>query len=171
MGIGFFPGSGELINTFNNETLQMFSGANERCCIAIPYRDACGRLMAIYGKNIDCEGYISFTSADYIKDTPFLFYKSRKEEQLVVVDGFFDALLAQCIGISGIIGIPAAGFNKGMVDTLKLSAAKKIVLAMSSSALNASAIKMLDGSSFEVSVVSIPVKYDDVDAYRQGCNG
>ncbi len=178
MGLGLFPGYNETLEVLDknypgeNAADDVFAADNNRQMLAIPYRDACGRLMGIYGKAFDSEpeGYVPLTSMKYLKDTPLLMYKSTDCEQLVVVEGFFDAMLSDCIGIRGVIGVGKDGLTAGLLKTSAGFGAKKIILALSGREKTKRAIHLIGRTGLETRIVRLPEMYEDVDAYiRDTC--
>ena len=178
MGLGLFPGYEETLKIlekdFSHEDVGdvFLAGVNDHQMLAIPYRDSCGRLMGIYGMMSDNtdNAYIPLTGMEYLKDTPLLMYKSRNQEQLVAVEGFFDAMLSDCIGIKGVIGVGKDGITPGMLKTASGFEAKEIILVLSSEEETKNAIDLISKAGLEVRTVRLPEKYDDVDEYiRDTC--
>ena len=178
MGLGFFPGYKETLEIlekdFSHEDVGdvFLAGVNDHQMLAIPYRDSCGRLMGIYGMMSDNtdNAYIPLTGMEYLKDTPLLMYKSRNQEQLVAVEGFFDALLSDCIGIKGVIGVGKDGITQGMLKTAIGFGVKVIILALSSEEKTRHAIGLIGKTGIEARIVRLPEKYEDVDEYiRDTC--
>ena len=178
MGLGLFPGYKEtreiLEKDFKEENVAdvFLAEGSDRQMLAIPYRDSCGRLMGIYGMMPDDtdNAYIPLTGMEYLKDTPLLMYKSRDQEQLVAVEGFFDTMLSDCIGIKGAIGVGKGGITPGMLKTAAGFRAKVIILALSSKEKTKHAISLIGKTGLEARIVRLPEKYDDVDAFiRDTC--
>jgi DNA primase len=178
MGLGLFPGYKETLDFLDKEyslaeISDVFSCAgNENRMIAIPYRDLCGRIMGIYGMSHDGEQntYVPLTGMEYLKDTPLLMYKSRKQEKLVAVEGFFDAMLSDCIGVTGVIGVGNDGITPSVLMTAAGFGVRTVILALSGGDKTKRAIDLIRKKGLEVRVVILPGKYDDVDAYiRDTC--
>jgi DNA primase len=178
MGLGLFPGYRETLDILDKDysraeiSAVFSSGVNKGRMIAIPYRDLCGRLMGIYGKLLEGVGdsYIPITGMEYLRDTPLMMYKSRKEERLVAVEGFFDTMLSDSIGIKGVIGVGSDGLTPALLKTVTGFREKTIVLALSGEEKTKKAIDLIRGKGLEARVVILPEKYDDVDAYiRDTC--
>ncbi len=178
IGLGLFPGYRETLDILDKEYSRagisdvFSSGVNDSRMIAIPYRDLCGRLMGIYGMSHYGEQntYVPLTGMEYLKDTPLLMYKSRKQEKLVAVEGFFDAMLSESIGIKGVIGVGKNGLTTAMLKTAAGFSAKTIILALSGSDKMKKAIDLIIKKGLEARIVILPEKYDDVDAYiRDTC--
>lgn len=178
MGLGLFPGYEETLSILEKdysraEISGVFSYCNENTLmIAIPYRDLCGRLMGLYGMSPDNEhnSYVPLTNMEYLKGTPLLMYKSRKQDKLVAVEGFFDAMLSDCIGIKGVIGVGREGLTASMLKTAAGFGAKTIILALSGADKTKKAIDLIRKKGLEARVVMLPEKYDDVDAFiRDTC--
>lgn len=178
MGLGLFPGYEETLDILKkdyskSDISDVFSlSVNDGRMIAIPYRDLCGRLMGIYGMTpYDANNaYVPLTGMEYLKGTPLLMYKSRKQELLVAVEGFFDVMLSDCIGIKGVIGVGKDGITPTMLKTATRFGAKIIILALSGEEKTKKAIDLIRKKGLEARIVTLPEKYDDVDAYiRDTC--
>lgn len=181
MGLGAFPGmssimenlqekfSGHMLNTVI-ERIQ--AGCVGKPTITIPYRDSAGRLMGMYGRSItDGEGtmpYRALTDMERLQNTPFLMYHSRGCADVVVVDGFMDALLADRIGIKGVLGVGRSGLTPDFLDTAVFYGAQRFLLSLSSDENTQLAIERIIALGLDVAVVNRPDKYPDTDAYIRG---
>ncbi len=178
MGLGLFPGYRETLDILKKDYSQseisdVFSlSVNDSRLLAIPYRDLCGRIMGIYGMSHEDghNAYVPLTGMEYLRGTPLLMYKSRKQEKLVAVEGFFDALLSESIGIKGVIGVGSEGLTAPMLKTAAGFGAETIILALSGKDKTKKAIDLIREKGLEARIVTMPQKYDDVDAYiRDTC--
>ena len=183
MRLGFFPGYSETIDYLRTrfeecDLARIFTplkdGLRDSFTIVIPYRDSAGRLMGIYGREAeDREGedaYQPLTRMEHLRDIPFLMYKARGCTDMVVVDGFFDALLADQIGIKGVIGVGRSGLTTGYIDSVLRYGARRFFLSLSTAEATMAAMRLIKDRGFEVFVVQRPEKYNDTDAYiRDTC--
>lgn len=177
MGIGRFPGCQATIDHLRGtyaeaDIAPVFADRAEEFAIVIPYRDAAGRLMGLYGRRPEDipgeEAYRPLTAMERLQDTPLLIYKARGGPDMVVVEGFLDALLADAIGIQGVIGVGHAGLTPGHLDTIVRYGARRIILALNTPAATAAAIPLIRDRGLEVAVVRRPEKFADTDAYIRG---
>jgi DNA primase len=141
--------------------------------ITIPYRDAAGRLMGLYGRSVTDEGagaYRQLTDMTRLKNTPFLMHSARGSAQIVVVQGFLDTLLADRIGIKGVIGVGRSGLTPAFIATAIQFGARRFVLSLDSVEATAQAIERIKTVGLEAAVVNRPEKYPDTDAFiRDTC--
>lgn len=178
MGLGRYPGFQATLDYLSalypdRDIARFFQPAQGRAAefsIVIPYRDACGRLMGLYGRRPDestgAKAYRALTVMDGLEDTPFLMYKARCHTDMVVVDGFLDALLTDAIGIPGVIGIGHQGLTSGLLATAVHYGARRLLLSLSTDEATAAAIRCIREHGLEAAV--IPRPGEDTDAYIRG---
>lgn len=177
MGIGRFPGYRATVENLRAtcaeaDIAEVFTTRAEEAAIVIPYRDAAGRLMGLYGRRPEeipgAEAYRPLTTMERLQDTPLLIHKARGGPDMVVVEGFLDALLADAIGIRGVIGVGHAGLTPGLLDTLVRYGARRIVLALNTPAATTAALALIRACGLEAAVVQRPEEFADTDAYIRG---
>ncbi|MEN6473460.1 MAG: CHC2 zinc finger domain-containing protein [Syntrophaceae bacterium] len=164
---GFPP---PLLETLSKRMLAAYAGTP---LLSIPYRDSAGRLMGFYGRSITDEGSVAYrplTDMTRLKDVPFLMHRARGSAQIVVVQGFLDALLADQIGIQGVIGVGRSGLTPDFLATAVSYGAGRFLLSLDSLEATAQAIERIRALGLEARVVKRPEKYSDTDAYiRDSC--
>ena len=187
MSLGFYPGftvtRQELIEQGNDlnqiETVlgRLFKDKGDQTGLLIPYRDAAGRLMALIQKDIHTEGpssYHALTDLAGSEDLPFLMYRSRNQAEVIVVEGFFDALLLDQVRLKPVIGIGADGYSQDRLGTAAQYGARHFILALGNgerqrqATLNA--IQTIQNRGLRASVLPIPPEYKDLDEFiRMTC--
>jgi DNA primase len=154
-------------------TQRMLSACVGKPTLTIPYRDAAGRLMGFYGRGLTDEGakaYQPLTDLTRLQNTPFLMHRARGCSPIVVVQGFLDALLADQIGIKGVIGVGRAGLRPAFLSTAVRYGARRFLLSLDTVETTAQAIERIQALGLEAAVVNRPGKYPDTDAYiRDTC--
>ncbi|HHO76914.1 MAG TPA: hypothetical protein ENN05_10870 [Deltaproteobacteria bacterium] len=180
--LGFFPGFNTMheylvSGGFEKETLNevlnvLWNKEVENCPLVIPYRDTCGRLMGLYGRDITLSGedaYIPLTDVTALSDVPYLMYKSRAKDEVILVEGFFDALLMDQIAEKPVVSIGKGGLSRGMLDTLVSYGTKHCILALGSSDIQKKATidaaEIIHSTGIGVSVLPIEGKYSDMDEF------
>lgn len=179
---GFYPGLGQLKGYLSvqgmdrgfidEELAAIWSKDAENFHLTIPYRDLCGRLMGVVGRDITKTGpdaYRGLTDLSMLKDTPFLMYKARRQEELIMVGGLFDALLVDQIGIRKAVAIGRSGLSRGQIDTVAACGVKRCILCLGNGPgreRQISEAKELIGSrGLEAAVLPLPDAYEDLDQF------
>lgn len=144
----------------------------ENCSLVIPYRDSCGRLMGLYGRDITRSGedaYRPLTDIATLEDVPFLMYRSRGADEVILVEGLFDALLIDQIAVKPVIAIGKGGLTRGMLDTIVSYGTKHCILALGTSEIQKKATidaaGLVQSGGLGVSVLPIEEKYSDMDEF------
>ena len=180
--LGYFDGYSTLLEYllsqgFEQETLRevldvIWNRDVENCPLVIPYRDACGRLMGLYGRDITLSGedaYRPLTDIAALKDVPFLMYRSRGAEELILVEGLFDALLIDQIALKPVVATGKGGLSRGMLDTIVSCGTKECILAYGSGEMQKKATidaaELILSRGLGVSVLPIEKKYSDMDEF------
>jgi DNA primase len=180
--MGYYPGLGALkaylaSQDFSGELLDevlhsVWNENAELCRLVIPYRDSAGRLMGLYGRDIDSTGqdaYMPLTDISLLKDVPFLIYKSRGARELIVVEGLFDALLVDQIAIKPVAAIGKSGLSQGQMDTLSDHGIQHIILCLGSGdrqkKVTDEAVDLISSRGIGVSVLPLDNKYSDLDEF------
>jgi len=143
--------------------------------VVIPYRDSIGRLKGVYGRLIrplkegekEVDKYKPFTDAEGIKDTPFLMDRARGKKDLVVVEGYLDALICNAKGIDNVIAIGQASPKESQLETAVKYEAKNFILALDNDEAGQKgiekAIELIVGKGLKAYVVTLPDGYKDPD--------
>lgn len=144
----------------------------EDCGLVIPFRDSSGRLMGLFGRDINRSGqeaYSSFTDMSVLEDVPFLMYKSRRAEELVIVEGLFDALLLDQIAIKPVVAIGKSGLSTGQIDALCECGTRRCIVCLGSSVrqkrATIDAIENISARGLGVSVLPLEDTYSDIDEF------
>jgi DNA primase len=165
MGLGHFPG--------HDKTLPGLSVPG----LVIPYRDVSGRLMGLVHRTTREEGqgsYAPLTPMEGLDDVPFLLYRSRGQVDIIVVEGFFDALLLDQVRLKPVMGVGNGGLTAGMLETAASFGARHFILALGNGrrqrASTAEAVDIVMSRGMAASILPIPLPYKDLDAYiRMTC--
>lgn len=187
MSLGYYPGfeamKKELISQgFDCEKLgsilsRKWNMGEDIPGIAIPYRDSSGRLMSMVRKDFRTEGPLSYsflTAEKLIEDSPFLMYRSRSQEEVLVVQGFFDALLLDQARLKPVIGIGDRGMSPSHMATACFFGIKRFILVLTGDArqecIIRDVVRMIVGAGLKASVLPVPSKFRDLDEYiRKTC--
>jgi DNA primase len=187
MSLGYNPGftktmQGLLKQGFNQGHLDttlsgLWKSNPDSPGLAIPFRDASGRLMGLIHKDIRTNGsssYCLLTDFSCLDDIPFLMYRSRGQEEVIVVEGFFDALILDQARLKPVIGIGIGGMKAGQIQTAAFLGTRRFILALGSSELQIdatrAAISLIKKLELTASVLPIPTDYKDLDEFiRMNC--
>ena len=185
MALGCYPGfaqtrrylisQGILEDHIRGTLSRMFMKNDDSLGLAIPYRDSTGRLMGLICRDIDQSGagaYRQLTDMEPLADIPFNMYRSRGQAEVIVVEGFLDALLLDQLRLKPAIGIGSGGFTEGQIETAVSFGARHFILALGNGKrrkeATLSAINRIRGKGLGVSVLPIPRRYKDLDEYIRG---
>ncbi|MCU0576117.1 MAG: CHC2 zinc finger domain-containing protein [Desulfobacterota bacterium] len=165
MGLGHFPG--------HDKTLPVLPVPG----LVIPYRDVSGRLMGLVHRTTREDGpgsYAPLTSMEGLDDVPYLLYRSRGQTDIIVVEGFFDALLLDQVRLKPVMGVGNGGLTAGMLETAASFGARHFILALGNGrrqrASTAQAADLVRSRGMASSILPIPLPYKDLDAYiRMTC--
>jgi DNA primase len=187
MSLGYYPGfsktrEGLLNQGFNKGHIEttlsrLWKSNPDFEGLAIPYRDASGRLMGLIHKDVRTNGsasYTALTDLSFLDDIPFFMYRSRGQEEVVVVEGFFDALLLDQARLKPVIGIGTGGMKAGQIQTAAFLGTRHFILALGSSErqidATRAAINLINKMGLTASVLPIPTDYKDLDEFiRMNC--
>ncbi len=187
MSLGYYPGFTKtmqdlLKQDFNQATLEValskiWESGPDYPGLAIPYRDASGRLMGLIHKDVRANGSASYsmlTDFSCLNDIPFLMYRSRGREEVIVVEGFFDALLLDHARLKPVIGIGTGGVKAGQIETAAFLGTRHFILALGGSErqidATRTAISLINKLELTASVLPISTDYKDLDEFiRMNC--
>jgi len=141
--------------------------------LTIPYRDIKGNITSIWGRlnnglkeDEQHQKYMPYTK-DASKAFPINLYKARRHAEIIVVEGFIDALIASAKGMENIIGICGRDLTKAQLDAIIECNTRRIYLALDADKSGQvgidNAIKKLSRAPIEVFVVTLPKGYKDPD--------
>ncbi|HQI80365.1 MAG TPA: hypothetical protein PLR71_02295, partial [Deltaproteobacteria bacterium] len=131
----------------------------------------------VFCKDIRSEGpesYRALTDPALVEDIPFLLHRVRRQPTIMVVEGLFDALLLDQLRLKPVIGIGAGGFSTGKIEAAACFGARHFILALGNGRQRKestrSAIVALTEKGLQASVLPLPDKYNDIDAFiRSTC--
>jgi DNA primase len=187
MALGYYPGFDRAMQTLSRQGLpsghvesvrtQLWRDTGNAPGVAIPYRDASGRLTGLFFKDIRSEGpdsYHALTNPALMEHIPFLIHRARRQDTILVVEGMFDALLLDQIRLKPAIGIGAGGFSREKIEAAACFGAHHFILALGNGRQRQestrSAIEALREMGLKASVLPLPGKYRDLDAFiRMTC--
>ncbi len=187
MSLGYYPGFTQTRQSLfprgidKHDLDKVFSrlwmNRTDNTGLAIPYRDTCGRLMGIIFRDISNTGhgaYKPLTDNEPLEDVPFLMYRSRGQSEIIVVEGFFDALLIDQVRLKPVIGIGTNGLTGDQIDTAVFYGTRHFILAFGSGNrqkdITREAIKKIHERSLTASILPIPPEYKDLDEFiRMTC--
>jgi len=187
MALGFYPGPNETRDYLlsqgcpRDDVDALFSrvwiSAAEAHRIVIPYRDSAGRLMGLMGMDISRRGSVAYapiTDMTPVLETPFLLYRCRGHEEVIVVEGFFDALLLDRIALKPVTGIGSDGLTTGHLETAAFFGIRHFILCLGNGPgkdrKTRDAIGRIRERGLEASVMPLPGKFGDIDEFiRSTC--
>jgi len=187
MSLGYYPGFSKTMQGLLKQGLDQFhledtlrglwKSSPDSPGLAIPYRDASGRLMALIHKDVRTNGSASYsllTDFSCLDGIPFLMYRSRGQKEVIVVEGFFDALLLDQARLKPVIGIGTTVVKAGQIETAAFFGTRHFILALGSSKrqidATRAAISLIHDLGLTASVLPIPSDYKDLDEFiRMNC--
>ena len=143
--------------------------------LVIPYKDPAGRLKGIYGRLIrplrkgekEEDKYKPFTKAEGLKDTPFLMDQARGQKRLIIVEGFFDALIANQRGVKGVIATGQAYLTEKQLHCIRQYGKKSLILSLDGDKAGRvgteRALDLIAKERLTAFVVTLPEGYKDPD--------
>jgi DNA primase len=101
-------------------------------------------------------------------------YRSQCQKEVIVVEGFFDALLLDQARLKPVIGIGDGGLKAGQIKTAAFLGTRHFILAFGSSErqidATRAALRLIDTLELSASVLPIPAEYKDLDDFiRMNC--
>jgi DNA primase len=143
--------------------------------LTIPYRDSCGRLMGIIGRDIRAEGsaaYTPLTDLSMLADVPFLMHKARHRKDLIIVDGLMDALLVDQIGFKQAVAVGKSGLSRGQTETIASYGIRRCILCFANGPdkerLTSEARALVKSFRMEAAVLPVPDSFEDLDHFIRG---
>lgn len=137
--------------------------------LVFPYRDFSGRSSDLWGrltsKSKEEAKYKPYTEAS--KSTPFYLDKARGMKELILVEGYFDAMIATERGVKGVIALGGSRLMKDHLESIVKNGTKRIFLSLDNDQAGfdgtEQAIKMIVHTDIEVFVVTLPKGSKDPD--------
>jgi DNA primase catalytic core len=179
MGLGFFPSSRAVKDYFvnigynvNNVNIYLkWLDYRDNYVIVLPQRDLFGRVIEIWGRVIpSTEGkeknkYKPFTEAS--KSTPFNLNAIKSHKEIIIVEGYFDALIATARGKAGVLAIGGTKLTKEQLHQLQSLRIKQCILVLDNDAAGRKGTfdSLLECSKLGIQafVCEIPSPYKDPD--------
>jgi DNA primase len=184
MALGSFPGharTGEYLSSlgFSRRSIAAVFPVTDRDdpepLLVIPYRSASGRLMGLISRSVrqnTGQPYVPITDLSCLGDTPFNLYRSRGQNEVIVVEGLFDALLLDQVRLKPVISIGSGGLTAGRIEAAEAFGARHFLLALGNGArrerATRAAIGLIREKGLQASVLPIPARYADLDQYIRG---
>jgi len=175
MDFGYNPGykvtKDYLVTKGYNVNILKYLAWRDDYSLVFPYRDANGNMVNIWGRRLteskDDPKYKPYCESG--KATPFFFDKARGLNELILVEGYFDPMIALERGIKGMIGLGGASISQEQLETLLRYNPKKIILALDQDEAGFTGtekmIKCLGRFDIDTFVVSFPKQIKDPDQY------
>lgn len=179
---GYYPGYGQtreyllsqgVAEELLDEVLDgIWTRDAEEFRLTIPYRDSAGRLMGMIGRDVTKKGpdaYRALTDLSVLKDTPFLLYKYRGSEELIIVEGLLDSLLVDQIGFKPVVGIGKSGLSTGQCDAIADYGTRRCILCLGSSRekkeLMLEAARLVEKRGMQAVFLPLQEQYEDLDHF------
>lgn len=140
--------------------------------ITIPYRDYRGNLISIWGRlnaelNEDDHGRKYLPYMETSKASPLNMHKARRYDEIVIVEGFLDPLIATARGMDNVIGICGAKITNEQFNRIIEYKPERIFLCLDNDKAGIegteNAIKRFNAKSVEVLVVALQKGFKDPD--------
>ena len=113
--------------------------------------------------------YSPLTDLNMLEDVPFLMYKSRRAEELIVVEGLLDALLIDQIGIKPVVAIGKSGLSTRQMDALCEYGTRHCIICLGSpknrKRATTDAAELIRARGLSVSVLPLEDTYSDIDEF------
>lgn len=180
MKLGYFPGYADTIRWLEENgydknaragALDYLENRNDYR-ITFLWRDQYGRPLSLWGRLIreakEGEGkYMPFGSGG--KGVPLNLHNARGLDDITLVEGFFDALLAESRGVRGVVALGGTSITSKQLDVLTSKRFRSITLALDNDVNESGAqgmekaIPLLQEKGFRVYVAELPENIKDPD--------
>jgi DNA primase len=172
MALGFFPSQekakdhlGDLVNTLGL-TEQEF-GRTHR--LVIPYRDPEGRMKGFIVRRLNAIRPKFIYSAGTPRDTLFNSNLLRGEKHSIVVEGYFDALIATQRGIKGVVAIGGTRLTQKMLEDIIEKGVTTITLIPDNDLRGLQgaekSLQLISEIGLNGFVLELPDKFKDLDEF------
>ncbi|HNY64781.1 MAG TPA: CHC2 zinc finger domain-containing protein [Deltaproteobacteria bacterium] len=182
---GYYPGSDALQGYLTAQGItgkhlqpvlsSIWRGDAEGFNLTIPYRDSCGRLMGIIGRDVKAAGpaaYRPLTDLSMLADVPFLMYRARNREDVIIVDGLFDALLVDQIGFRQAVAVGKSGLTRGQAQTIASCGVRRCILCFGNGPdkerFTSEARDLVRSCGMEAALLPVPDSFADLDHFIRG---
>lgn len=179
---GYYPGFEQMRDYLRSQGVQedildgilptIWNHEADNFTLTIPFRDSSGRLVGMIGRDISKTGqgaYTPLTDISMLKDIPFLMYRARRQEQVIVVEGLLDALLVDQIGFKPAVAIGKKGLSAGQADTIRAYGVQRCLLCLGNGnnkiRFTLEAAQMLQSRGIHADVLPLPDEFDDLDRF------
>lgn len=176
MELGFNPSSKETTSHLLSqgyseltikETLNFLTSRDDYKLV-FPYRNLSGRISSLWGRltsKSDKSKYLPYNETS--KSFPFYLDKARGLKELIIVEGYLDAMIATARGAEGVIALCGSSLTKDHIEAINKHGAKRIFLSLDNDKAGfegtEQAIKTLLKTGIEVFVLKLPDGYKDPD--------
>lgn len=177
MHLGYYPAIHEVFlhlqtKGFSEDSIRnsglTTKGLGDTHTIAIPYRDSVGKIKGFIVRTVAASvqpKYMFTWGTD--KDTLFNIQAARKAKNIVIVEGFLDALYATAKGIKGVVAVGGSVITTGQVHDLLHYKISSCTLAFDNDEAGykatISAIDQLSIEGINSYVAELPDAYKDPD--------
>lgn len=143
--------------------------------VTIPYRDEIGRIKAFIGRLIrplrdnekEFDKYKPLTDAEGVKLSPFNIQRAKKFKDIIIVEGYFDALILSANGIENAIALAGTNMPKSYFDIFKKYGVRRLFFALDADKAGEEATKKIlnngDYELFKYYVAHFPEDAKDPD--------
>jgi DNA primase len=177
MELGFFPFKKEAKKHLGDllESLGLnVKGLGKTHKIVIPYRDPEGKIKGFIVRRLDSERPKYVYTKETDRDTFFNLHQARTEKKLIVVEGYFDALIATQRGVKGIVAIGFSRVTEKMLEDTITHGVKSITLVPDNDVVGLKgaekSLELIRENGLEALVLELPDKFKDLDEFirKQG---
>ncbi len=169
MELGFFPPKDQVmafLSASNQEDLRTHPllstyGFGDAYQLVIPYRDPHNRLKGLIVRTVhpNIKPKYKFSSGTE-KDSFFLLHRARGEKEIIVVEGFLDALAGFQRGIKGIVAIGGAAVSKNQIESAIAFGIERCTLALDNDAAGVEATERAIDSFQEKGIQTFVAEFD-----------
>jgi len=185
MELGLYPSRGELedylvnkgysVNIINNIGLKT-KGFGDTHKLVIPYRDPVGRLKGFIVRALDDQVEPKYLVSFCVeKNTPFNLHEARGLRDLIVAEGFLDALIATQRGIKGVVATGTSSLTEAQLETAIRYGAKNFILALDNDEAGLKgierALELISGKCLKTFVAKLLSGYKDPDELMRAPRG
>jgi DNA primase catalytic core len=179
MGIGFNPSYNETLAYLRSQGYEdstvldtiKYLKSRDQYPLVFPFRDFSGRSCDLWGriisKSVEGAKYKPYTEAS--KSTPFCLDLARGAKEIILVEGFLDALIALAKGCGGVVALGGSSPSESQIEALVKAGTKRVFIALDNDNAGIEgtekSIKLLIREEFECYVVSLPAGYKDPDEF------
>lgn len=185
MELGLYPSQGELENYLVNKGYSTniinklglkTQGFGDTHKLVIPYRDPVGRLKGFIVRALDDQVEPKYlVSFGVEKNTPFNLHEARGQKDLIIVEGFLDALIATQRGVKGVVATGGSSFTEAQLETAIRYGAKNFILSLDTDEAGLKgterALELISANGLKAFVVKLLSGYKDPDELMRTTKG